>query len=360
MIGILLFPTATHYLNGGFDQSSVVVLAAMLSPLGALTFHSAKGAKLFFYLFLLMIAYSAIADFYLVVPRTEIPKAVKMLFYFFNITTITSICFFMLQKFLSDSEKVRAVLKDKNNEIVKEKNNVESALNELRLAQEQLIQSEKMASLGELTAGIAHEIQNPLNFVNNFSEVTLETLDELKHAVKTGKIEEINDYLNDFMLASEKINYHGKRASDIVKSMLQHSRKFSANKELIDINALCEEYLRLAYHGLRAKDSSFIAEYETHLDDTIEKISIHPQEIGRVLLNLINNAFYEVNEKSKTHKSAYSPKVTVTTKRYPTQIIIVVEEWYGYTKKYKGKNFPTLLYYKANRKRNRSRLIIEL
>lgn len=186
----------------------------------------------------------------------------------------------MLQKFLIDSEKVRAVLKDKNNEILKEKNNVESALNELRLTQEQLIQSEKMASLGELTAGIAHEIQNPLNFVNNFSEVTLETLHELKHAVKTGKIEETIDYLNDFMLATEKINYHGKRASDIVKSMLQHSRKSSANKELIEINALCEEYLRLAYHGLRAKDSSFIAEYETHLDNTIEKISIHPQEIG--------------------------------------------------------------------------------
>ena len=192
------------------------------------------------------------------------------------------------------------------------------ALNELKLTQEQLIQSEKMASLGELTAGIAHEIQNPLNFVNNFSEVNTELIKELKDEVTKGNLEEVSALANDIESNSEKINHHGKRAGDIVKGMLQHSRSSSGVKEPTNINALADEYLRLAYHGLRAKDKSFNATMITDYDESIGNINIIPQDIGRVILNLINNAFYATQEK-KTLRQAqgdrYEPTVTVTTKR---------------------------------------------
>ncbi|MEI6583440.1 MAG: ATP-binding protein [Chitinophagia bacterium] len=340
LIGILLFPTATHYLNGGYDQSSVVVLAAMLSPLGALMFHSAKGAKLFFYLFIVMIAFASFSDFYMDIPRTEIPQGIKMLFYFFNIITITSICFLLLQKFLADSEKSKALLKTKNEELSTEKMKVESALNDLRSAQTQLIQSEKMASLGELTAGIAHEIQNPLNFVNNFSEVTLEIFSDLQTAIAKDDKETIASLFQDVQLATEKINFHGKRASDIVKSMLHHSRTSTGQKELTNINDLCDEYMRLAYHGLRAKESSFISAYELQLDGKIEAIFIRPQEIGRVLLNLINNAFYAVNERAKQKEPGYNPKVILTTDLNTKQVIITLEDnGIGIPDSIKGKIF---------------------
>ena len=155
-----------------------------------------------------------------------------------------------------------------------------------------------MASLGELTAGIAHEIQNPLNFVNNFSEVNTELIDEMKKEMDKGNIEEAKAIANDIKENEEKINHHGKRADAIVKGMLQHSAaSSSAVKEPTDINALADEYLRLAYHGLRAKDKSFNATLQTDFDESIGKINIIPQDIGRVLLNLFNNAFYAVMKK---------------------------------------------------------------
>ena len=156
-----------------------------------------------------------------------------------------------------------------------------------------------MASLGELTAGIAHEIQNPLNFVNNFSEVNKELIDEVKEEIDKGNIDEVKAIANDIKDNEEKINHHGKRADAIVKGMLQHSRKSKGIKEPTDINALCDEYLRLSYHGLRAKDKTFNADFKTDFDESIGKINIVPQDIGRVLLNLFNNAFYAVNEKKK-------------------------------------------------------------
>ena len=156
-----------------------------------------------------------------------------------------------------------------------------------------------MASLGELTAGIAHEIQNPLNFVNNFSEVNKELLTEMKDEIDKGNLNEAKSIANDVIENQEKINHHGKRADAIVKGMLQHSRTSSGQKEPTDINALADEYLRLAYHGLRAKDKSFNAKFETDFDTSIGKINIVPQDIGRVILNLINNAFYAVSEKQK-------------------------------------------------------------
>jgi len=193
----------------------------------------------------------------------------------------------------------------------------EKALKELKSAQSQLIQSEKMASLGELTAGIAHEIQNPLNFVNNFSEVSKELLEEMLEEIENGDMEEVKAIMADVIQNLEKINHHGKRADGIVKGMLQHSRSSTGKKEPTDINALADEYLRLAYHGLRAKDKSFNAELVTDFDDSIGNISVIPQDLGRVILNLITNAFYAVNEKAKSDIEGYQPTVTVSSKRTP-------------------------------------------
>ena len=199
--------------------------------------------------------------------------------------------------------------------LLEQKQKVESTLQELKQTQSQLIQSEKMASLGELIAGIAHEIQNPLNFVNNFSEVNKELLVEMKDGLKKGNIEEVNSLADDVIDNEDKIIFHGKRADAIVKGMLQHSRSSSGQKEPTDINALCDEYLRLCYHGLRAKDKSFNATMKTDFDERIDKINIVPQDIGRVVLNLLTNAFYVVDEKKKQQPENYEPLVTVTTKR---------------------------------------------
>ena len=200
-------------------------------------------------------------------------------------------------------------------ELRKQKEELEITVDELKAAQAQLIQSEKMASLGELTAGIAHEIQNPLNFVNNFSEVNKELINEMKHEIDSGNLSEAKNIAKDIEDNEEKITFHGKRADAIVKSMLQHSRTSTGKKEPTDINALADEYLRLAYHGLRAKDKSFNAKFETDFDERIGEITIVDQDIGRVLLNLINNAFYSVSEKQKQNIPGYEPTITVTTKR---------------------------------------------
>jgi two-component system, NtrC family, sensor kinase len=199
-------------------------------------------------------------------------------------------------------------------------------LTSLRQTQTQLIQSEKMASLGELTAGIAHEIQNPLNFVNNFSEVNRELLIEMKEEIDKGDLEEVRAIANDLIENEEKINHHGKRADFIVKGMLQHSRTSTGEKQLTDINILADEFLKLSYHGLRAKDKSFNAELITHFDEKLPKVNIAQQDIGRVLLNLFNNAFYAVNQKKKTANSDYKPEVSVSTSIEKNNLVIKVKD----------------------------------
>jgi signal transduction histidine kinase len=213
------------------------------------------------------------------------------------------------------------------------KQKAEEALTDLQAAQKQLIQSEKMASLGELTAGIAHEIQNPLNFVNNFSEVSAELIREMVEEVDKGNTEEVKAIADDVVQNLEKINHHGKRAADIVKGMLQHSRSSSGVKEPTNINALADEYLRLAYHGLRAKDKTFNATMKTDFDESIGNISIIPQEMGRVILNLITNAFYVVDEKSKAEGGkqnaegkTYEPTVSVSTRKFKDKVEIKVAD----------------------------------
>jgi two-component system, NtrC family, sensor kinase len=210
-----------------------------------------------------------------------------------------------------------------------QKEELQKTVDELKATQAQLIQAEKMASLGELTAGIAHEIQNPLNFVNNFAEVTNELIEEMNEELNRGDVEEAKAIAADIKQNLEKINHHGKRADSIVKGMLQHSRKSTGQKEPTELNALADEYLRLSYHGLRAKDKSFNATLHTSFDDSIGKINLMPQDFGRVLLNLFNNAFYATQERQKAGAhppdatsgqalnggEEYRPTITLSTKR---------------------------------------------
>ncbi|QEC70333.1 GHKL domain-containing protein [Panacibacter ginsenosidivorans] len=212
------------------------------------------------------------------------------------------------------------------NKLESAKQQIEKTLVDLKQTQAQLVQSEKMASLGELTAGIAHEIQNPLNFVNNFSEVSNELVDEMNDELDKGDIDEAKAIAEDIKQNLEKINHHGKRADAIVKGMLQHSRTSSGQKELTEINALCDEYLRLSYHGLRAKDKNFNADFKTDFDESIGKTNIIPQDIGRVIFNLINNAFYAVNEKRKLLTNNYQPIIKVKTRNLNHRIEIIVED----------------------------------
>lgn len=218
---------------------------------------------------------------------------------------------------------VRSQYLKKENRILEEKvmhrtSQLNKSIDELKATQSQLIQSEKMASLGELTAGIAHEIQNPLNFVNNFSELSVELADELKEelskiTLELGQKKELESIANDIIQNQQKIHHHGKRADAIVKGMLAHSRNNSSQKEPTDINALADEYLRLSYHGLRAKDKSFNADFKTDFDPSLPKVNAVPQDLGRVFLNLINNAFYAVSERAKQHNEGYRPTVVVKT-----------------------------------------------
>jgi signal transduction histidine kinase len=218
------------------------------------------------------------------------------------------------------------ILYRSNKQKQKAKVKIEKAYEELKTTQAQLIQAEKMASLGELTAGIAHEIQNPINFVNNFSEVSVELIDEWKEGFINGDGQEAIAIADNVKENLGKILYHGRRADAIVKGMLQHSRTSSGKKEPTDINALADEYLRLSYHGLRAKDEGFNATLQTNFDESIGRISVGAQDIGRVLLNLFNNAFYAVNEKKKQAGEAYEPKVVVSTKKLKDRVEIVVKD----------------------------------
>lgn len=216
---------------------------------------------------------------------------------------------------------------------------LKKSLLSLKAAQAQLVQSEKLASLGELTAGIAHEIQNPLNFVNNFSEVSTELIDEMKEELERGDTEEVKAIAEDLQKNLQKIAHHGKRASSIVKGMLEHSRMGTGERQLTDINALCDEYLRLSYHGMRAKDKSFNAEFELITEPDLPRISVVSQDVGRVLLNLINNAFYAVNV-TRASSPSFKPKVSVLTEKSDNQLIIKVKDnGAGMSDKVKAKIF---------------------
>ncbi len=243
--------------------------------------------------------------------------------------TFYAFCFLGLLFFADKIQRRRLITLEQEKTREKEfqqAKEIEKAYNELKTTQAQLIQSEKMASLGELTAGIAHEIQNPLNFVNNFSEVNTELIDEMRQELDKGNIDEAKAIASDIKDNEQKINHHGKRADSIVKGMLQHSRNSSGQKELTDINALADECLRLSFHGLRAKDKSFNAKTETDFDNSIPKINIASQDIGRVILNLFTNAFYSVMQKRKQLGDAYEPVVSVVTSKTANGVSIAISD----------------------------------
>lgn len=237
-------------------------------------------------------------------------------------------------KFIAaQNEKLELLVAERTAEITQQKDELQHALTELRTTQTQLIHSEKMASLGELTAGIAHEIQNPLNFVNNFSEINFELIEEMKNEITSGNANEAVSIAENIKDNEKKIMHHGKRADAIVKGMLQHSRSSNGQKELTDINALADEYLRLSYHGLRAKDKSFNATMETHFDESLEKINVIPQDVGRAFLNLFTNAFYAVSEKKNIMTKAevkdgvpYIPTVIISTKKINKKVEVRVRD----------------------------------
>jgi len=222
--------------------------------------------------------------------------------------------------------KSYALLQRQQKELIDQKLKVEQTLIELKTTQTQLIQSEKMASLGELTAGIAHEIQNPLNFVNNFSDINRELAAELKENLNAGNMEDAIAIADDIAQNEEKINQHGRRADLIVKGMLQHSRNHTGERQPTNINVLADEFLKLSYHGLRAKDKNFNAELTTNFDVNLPKVNVVQQDIGRVLLNLFNNAFYAVNKKKQMAGADYKPEVTVSTSMENNRVIIQVKD----------------------------------
>jgi two-component system, NtrC family, sensor kinase len=232
-------------------------------------------------------------------------------------TLVTALSIFLLVAFL---------LYRNNRQKQKDKIKIEKAYEELKLTQAQLVQREKMASLGELTAGIAHEIQNPLNFVNNFSEVNTELLDEVEQDLNGGNLENFRAVLKEVRGNELKINQHGKRADAIIKGMLQHSRSHSGEKEFTDINALAEEYVRLSYHGFRAKENSFNATIHTLYDNQIKNISVVSSDLGRVFLNLFTNSFYAMNEKRKQFPEGYQPEFSVQTKMTGNKIEIRIKD----------------------------------
>jgi two-component system, NtrC family, sensor kinase len=240
---------------------------------------------------------------------------------------LAALCFFLsigliLYRNNRQKQKANALLQDKNEEI-------QSALETLKIAQAQLIQSEKLASLGELTAGISHEIQNPLNFVTNFSELSIGLVEDIKVEIERPEIDKpyLDELFTDLKHNQEKINIHGKRASSIVKGMLSHSRTSTGTREWTDISQLADEYLRLSYHGLRAKDKSFNSDFKTHFADNLPNVEIVNQDIGRVFLNLINNAFYAVYERKKQQREpGFEPLVSVSTEKIDKMLVIKIKD----------------------------------
>jgi signal transduction histidine kinase len=220
---------------------------------------------------------------------------------------------------------------ERTSELLLQKNNLQKALSDLEKSQLQLIQKEKMASLGELTSGVAHEIQNPLNFVINFSEVSSEMLNEMKEMLASEQLSEslkndMDPMVDDIIDNIHKIQRHGKRADNIVKNMLQHSRIRSGEMELTDINSLIEEYQKLGYQSFKAVNKHYECTISMSLDSHLEKMNIVPEDIGSLVLNLLNNAFYSTKEKKKTKGAGYMPAVSITTSTQGDKTLITIRD----------------------------------
>ncbi|MBC7889088.1 MAG: GHKL domain-containing protein [Ferruginibacter sp.] len=312
LVLISFFPFATQLFIGGFINSSVVAIAGFIAPATALLYAKRESARRYFLLFVILMIGTALFEHHFIEKRATLPISIITSFFAINIISTLGIIYFLMESFLKKQEELSQDLR--------------KSLEDLKATQNQLVQSEKMASLGELTAGIAHEIQNPLNFVNNFSELNSELIEDMKTELKAGNTEDAIAIANNIAENEKKINHHGKRADAIVKDMLQHSRSSSGQKISTSLNALADEYLRLAYHGSRAKDKSFNAILKTDYDERIGNINIIPQDIGRVMLNLITNAFYAVSERKKQNPDGYEPIVLLSTKKLNDKVEIKVKD----------------------------------
>ena len=294
-LGTIVVPVTCQWALGSLHESGMIIAWAFLTPLGILIFTSIRPAIIYMGIFVVCILITVIFEPNFSSPPLVASEATIKLFYTMNLLTSFSVIFATCAWFV---------------------NIIKKTISSLRTTQKQLIQSEKMASLGELTAGIAHEIQNPLNFVNNFSEVSMELIEEVSGEMLKGKSERSEkleiELLDDISQNLQKISHHGKRADSIVKGMLQHRQASSSIKVPTDINKLADEYLRLAYHGQRSKDTSFNAELQTNFDRTIPLVNMVSQDIGRALLNLFTNAFYATQQRFKANKD-FQPGVILTT-----------------------------------------------
>ncbi|MBO0360002.1 HAMP domain-containing histidine kinase [Hymenobacter sp. BT186] len=314
LVAIILNPIMAHVAIGGFVDSSAIILSAILSPLGALMFTNYRTARIYFVLFVLDVVVAGVWDYLYVSGEPKLPKGVLIVSFVSNLVIICLIIYLLIANVLQKREEAQQEL--------------QQSLDHLRATQVQLVQREKMASLGELTAGIAHEIQNPLNFVNNFSEVSTELVEELseenhKPERDAGLEDEL---LHDLQQNLRKITHHGRRASSIVRDMLEHSRASTGERQPTDLAALCDEYLRLAYHGLRAKDKSFNATLETRFPPDLRPVNLIGQDIARVMLNLFTNAFYAVRERQQRGEAGYLPTVAVSIEQDAEQVRIRVRD----------------------------------
>ena len=317
LVAIILNPIMAHIAIGGFVDSSAIILSAILSPLGALMFTSYRTARVYFLLFVADVVVAGIWDYFNVSGPPKLPKGVLIVSFGSNLVIICAVVYLLIEDVLLKKEEAQQELRE--------------SLHHLRTTQTQLIQREKMASLGELTAGIAHEIQNPLNFVTNFADVGTELCQEAQAllpstALPPAEKAELTDLLHDLARNQAKVVEHGRRAAGIVKSMLEHSRSSTGQRQALDLNALCADYLQLAYHGLQAKDSTFRAELQTDFGPALPRVEAVGQDLGRVLLNVFANAFYAVQQRQKQGPAPYQPVVGVRTRRVGREVEIRVRD----------------------------------
>ena len=314
LVLILLFPLSTQLTIGGFIEASGVVIAAFFAPAGALLYARKDVARVCFYIFVLEIIVAALWEYFYGDAQPILPRSTILFFFASNIINVFGILYILLESFLKKQDELRIELRE--------------SLHNLRTTQSQLIQAEKMASLGQLTAGIAHEIQNPLNFVNNFSELNTELAQEIREELSKPDTdtELVHELMSDLFQNQEKIVHHGQRAATIIRGMLEHSRKGNGELELTNINQLVEEFRNLAYHGQRAKDGTFYARIITEYSTDIQQIRVIPQDLGRVILNLLNNAFYATKKQGILPIVDYHPTVWLRTEKVGDSIKISVRD----------------------------------
>ncbi|TVT37413.1 histidine kinase [Hymenobacter setariae] len=314
LVFIILNPIMAHVAIGGFIDSSGIILSAILSPLGALLFTNYRTARIYFFLFVADVVLAGVWDWQHLDQQPRLPKEVRTISFVSNMLIICLVVYLLIEDTLKKKEQAQQQL--------------QKSLDHLQATQAQLVQREKMASLGELTAGIAHEIQNPLNFVNNFAEVSAELLDELEEEQQKPQRDASleAELLADVQQNLHKISQHGQRAGSIVRAMLEHSRSSTGERQPTDLNALADEYLRLAYHGLRAKDKLFNATLALDLAPDLPLVLGAGADLGRVLLNLFNNAFYAVHQRQQAGEPDYAPTVGVATRAVGNRVEVRVHD----------------------------------